>query len=142
MKQKTKSILAISLVLLFVTSVAISKETKDRNSDSNYTSENGQELNSSKPKIIEFGSDTCIPCKMMDEVLEELRDEYSSDLDVEFIHAKNEDMVKKYGINAIPTQIFFDQYGKEIFRHSGFFSTQEIVDTFNEMGIDLDKNNE
>jgi thioredoxin 1 len=140
MKQKTKSIMAIVFVLLFVLSVAVVKETKTKNAEPELNNGKNQEQTTTNPKMIEIGSDTCVPCIMMDEVLEELREEYSNVLDVEFIHAKNEDMVKKYGINAIPTQIFFDKAGKEIFRHSGYFSTQEIINTFYEMGIELDKN--
>ena len=140
MKQKTQSIMAIAFVLLFVLSVAVVKEAKTKNAEPDVNNVKNQEQTTSNPKMIEIGSDTCVPCIMMDEVLEELREEYSNSLEVEFIHAKNEDMVKKYGINAIPTQIFYDKDGKELFRHSGFFSTQEIIDTFSEMGIDLEKN--
>ncbi|MCK5848081.1 MAG: thioredoxin family protein [Caldisericia bacterium] len=136
MNQKTKSIGAVILVLLFVIVVAVAKETKDFSEEQKVV----YEQTYGKPKMIECGSDICVPCKMMDEVLEELREEYSNTLEIEFVHAKNKEFVKEYGINAIPTQIFFNEKGKEIFRHSGFFSTQEIINKFLEMGITLEKN--
>ena len=45
----------------------------------------------------------------------------------------------KYGISTIPTQIFFDREGREVFRHEGFFSKAEILTKWKEFGMDLGK---
>lgn len=75
---------------------------------------------------------------MMIPVLEELRRDYKGKLIVEFVNtAENPSQAQQYGISVIPTQIFFDKKGKEIFRHTGYFSTQEIIDTFKEKDINL-----
>ena len=50
---------------------------------------------------------------------------------------KNSDAAEKYGIQSIPTQIFFDASGKERFRHEGFFSKEEILAKWKELGVDL-----
>ena len=42
---------------------------------------------------------------------------------------------KRFGIRAIPTQIFFDKEGKEVYRHEGFLSEEEIVARFKDMGV-------
>ena len=42
---------------------------------------------------------------------------------------------KRFGIRAIPTQIFFDKEGKEVYRHEGFLSEEEIVRRFKDMGV-------
>jgi len=90
------------------------------------------------PKLIDLGTTSCTPCQMMIPVMEELRTKYKGKLIVEFINtAENPYKAQQYGIRLIPTQIFFDKNGKEIFRHEGYFSTQEIIDVFRGRGIDL-----
>ncbi len=95
-----------------------------------------QRINKALPRLVDLGADKCIPCKMMAPILEELKKEYAGRLEVEFIDVwKNPDEAKKYKINIIPTQIFYDAKGKETFRHSGFFSDIDIVTKLSEMGI-------
>jgi len=93
-----------------------------------------------KPAMVDFGSTSCVPCKMMVPVLEELKVKYSNDLETIFVHV-NEDpeKVKEFSIKTIPTQIFFDTKGKEISRHVGFISTADILATFASNGIIIKK---
>ena len=37
----------------------------------------------------------------------------------------------------MPTQIFYDSSGKELFRHEGFYSKEDILGKWNELGVDL-----
>ena len=90
------------------------------------------------PRLVDLGADKCIPCKMMAPILEELKSEYEGTLIIEFIDVwKNPDEAPKYGIKLIPTQIFFDASGKELFRHEGFFSKEDILSKWKEFGVDL-----
>lgn len=90
------------------------------------------------PRLVDLGADKCIPCKMMAPILEELKTEYPGKLEVVFIDVwKNPDQAKKYKINLIPTQIFYDASGKELFRHEGFFSKESIMAKWKEFGIEL-----
>jgi len=90
------------------------------------------------PRLLELGSDSCRPCQMMQPILAELRTEYPGKLQVDFIDVwKDESAGRKYGIQAIPTQIFFDAKGKEISRHVGFYPKEDILATFKEQGISL-----
>jgi len=92
------------------------------------------------PVLIDLGADKCIPCKMMAPILEELKSEYEGTLIVEFIDVwKNPDEAPKYGIKLIPTQIFYDASGKELFRHEGFFSKEDILSKWKELGIEVTK---
>jgi thioredoxin len=94
------------------------------------------------PKLLDLGAGKCIPCKMMFPVLDELKKEYTGKLEVEFIDVwKNPDAGKQYGIEVIPTQIFFDASGKELFRHIGFFSKDDILARWKELGVDLKGSN-
>lgn len=90
------------------------------------------------PRLLELGADECVPCKMMQPILAELRQEYPSRLQVDFIDVwKNPEAAERYQIQAIPTQLFFDQDGKEIFRHLGFYPKEDILARFAELGINL-----
>jgi thioredoxin 1 len=92
------------------------------------------------PRLVDLGADKCIPCKMMAPLLVELRSEYEGTLKVEFIDVwKNPDEAPKYGIKLIPTQIFFDASGKELFRHEGFYSKEDILAKWTELGVELTK---
>jgi len=92
------------------------------------------------PRLVDLGADKCIPCKMMAPILEEMKKDYAGTINVEFIDVwKNPDEAKKYNINIIPTQIFYDALGKELFRHEGFFSKEDILNKWKEFGVELVK---
>jgi len=86
--------------------------------------------------FLEFGSTTCIPCKMMEKVLEEVETEYIDQVEVIF-HNVNEkrDIAGEYEIKMIPTQVFLDREGKEFHRHVGYYPTEEIAKILLERGI-------
>ena len=90
------------------------------------------------PRLVDLGADKCIPCKMMAPILEELQTAYAGQMAVEFIDVwKNPDAGKQYGIRSIPTQIFYDASGKELFRHEGFFPKEDILAKWKELGVGL-----
>ena len=90
------------------------------------------------PRLIEIGSVTCVPCKMMKPILDQLRQEYAGRLQVDFIDVKvNREAAAKFKIRVIPTQVFLSADGKELFRHEGFFPKEEILAKWKEVGIDL-----
>jgi thioredoxin 1 len=92
------------------------------------------------PRLVDLGADKCIPCKMMAPILEELKHEYEGRLEVEFIDVwKNPEAGREYQIRVIPTQIFYNEKGKELFRHEGFFSKADILAKWKEFGIELVK---
>lgn len=77
--------------------------------------------------MIDLGAKTCIPCKMMAPILAELKEEYKGRAAVVFIDVREDkSQAKRFGVLSIPTQIFFDKHGAEVYRHSGFLSKEEI----------------
>jgi len=101
--------------------------------------QDNRQASASPPRLVDLGAGKCIPCKMMAPILEELKSEYVDKFRVDFIDVwENPEEGKKYGIRMIPTQIFFDASGKELFRHEGFFSKADILAKWKELGIDLD----
>lgn len=90
------------------------------------------------PKLVDLGAVGCKPCKIMDGVLEELRKGYPGKLAVEFINVRTEEAkAEPYKIDLIPTQIWLDASGKELFRHVGVISAADIAAKFKELGVDL-----
>ncbi len=90
------------------------------------------------PRLLDLGADKCVPCKMMAPILEELKQEYTGTLTVEFIDVwKDPAAAKPYGIRVIPTQIFYASDGIELFRHEGFISREDILAKWRELGVDL-----
>lgn len=91
-----------------------------------------------RPRLLDLGATTCIPCKKMAPILDELKTEYEGKLDVEFVDVwKMPGVANQYGVESIPTQIFFDASGKELYRHQGFFAKDEILSKWAELGVDL-----
>lgn len=90
------------------------------------------------PRLLDLGATKCVPCKMMAPILEELDEQYAGSLEVVFIDVwENRDAATEYGIESIPTQIFFDASGNELFRHVGFISKEDILAKWKELGVDL-----
>ena len=139
MNKAMKILIIIALVVVVSIVIAIKQQGKNSasapvvaaNSDAVTAVEN-------LPRLVDLGADKCIPCKMMAPMLDELKTEYKGRLEVAFIDVwKKPDEAKKYGIKIIPTQIFYDASGKELFRHEGFFSKEDILAKWKELGIDL-----
>jgi len=96
-----------------------------------------QALSSGLPTIAEFGRGVCVPCKEMKPILEELATEYEGKLNVVIVEVDDHmDQVRRYGIMAIPTQIFFDGSGNEVTSHVGFLPKEEIITQLENMGIE------
>jgi thioredoxin 1 len=89
------------------------------------------------PKLIDLGSTECVPCKLMWPVLKEMRTEFAAKLAVEFVDVgerENAALAQQYAVKLIPTQVFLDAEGKELWRHEGFISRWGILDKFRELG--------
>ena len=86
--------------------------------------------------MLDIGAMSCIPCKMMAPIMKELEEEYKGKAAIIFIDvSKNRDQGTKFGIRAIPTQIFYDKDGKEVQRHEGFMDKKSIVALLQELGV-------
>lgn len=78
--------------------------------------------------MVDLGAHSCVPCKMMAPVMEKMEKKYDGRAAIVFIDVwENPGETPKYGIRAIPTQIFYDHTGKEVFRHEGFYPEKNIA---------------
>ena len=86
--------------------------------------------------FLEFSSSGCAVCKQMEPVLEEIKNSDEVKVNVVFLHImkpENLDLMKYYGISAVPMQILLDKQGNEFFRHYGFISTEELQEKFTQI---------
>jgi thioredoxin 1 len=116
-------ITAVFLMVVFVTNAA-------------YCEDYSKIPEKGKITLIDLGAATCIPCKMMAPVLEKMKKRFAGKAEVIVIDIRNDrDQAQRFQLRAIPTQIFFDKEGKEVFRHLGFLDEDAIVEQFTKMGV-------
>jgi thioredoxin 1 len=90
------------------------------------------------PRLVDVGAGKCIPCKAMAPILDQLRVEYAGRLEVTFVDVwKNPDQAAPYGVHMIPTQIFYAADGRELARHRGFMSRDDILAQWKALGVEL-----
>ena len=86
--------------------------------------------------VIDVGAGSCIPCKMMAPILEELKKEYDGRAVIEFVDTRyDKSAIDKYRLKGIPTQVFYDKEGKEVYRHVGFMDKAAIVQALKKLGV-------
>ncbi len=129
--RKCRMIEKIKFLFLSVTCVCLMLSTSV-----NATEEKTQIPVPGMVTMVDLGAKRCVPCKMMAPILSELEAEYAGRAAIIFIDVwVNPDAGKKFGIRAIPTQIFFDAEGKEVGRHEGFLDEASIVAELKKLGV-------
>jgi thiol-disulfide isomerase/thioredoxin len=91
---------------------------------------------SGKPTMVEFGATGCVPCDMMQPILDKLTKKFPDTLNIVFIHVHEHQVLSgRYGIQSIPVQAFFDDSGQEVFRHTGFYPEEQVLTQLKKMGV-------
>jgi len=82
-------------------------------------------LNGSKPILVEFGAEWCMPCKALDPLLNDISNEVNSigfyRVDVD----KESSLAQKFNVMTVPTMLILKE-GKEIGRINGFQSKEQL----------------
>jgi thioredoxin 1 len=93
-------------------------------------------LQSGKPVLVDFGANKCIPCRQIRPILREIGKEYAGKAHVLIIDVwELREMARDYRIQLIPTLIFFDPSGKEVFRRSGAWDKNSMIQKLREAGM-------
>ena len=93
-------------------------------------------LQSGKPVLVDFGANKCIPCRQIRPILREIGKEYNGKAHVLIIDVfENRELARGYRIQLIPTLIFFNRSGKEVFRRPGTWDKNSIVHKLREAGM-------
>ena len=86
--------------------------------------------------MVDLGAKKCVPCKMMMPVMEKVEKAYQGKAVIHFYDVwEDREPATRFGIRGIPTQIFFDKDAKEVYRHVGFMSEEDIVSQLTKMGV-------
>ena len=86
--------------------------------------------------MVDLGAKRCIPCKMMAPILEKLQKTYAGRAAIVFFDVWEDSApLKRFRVRGIPTQIFFDKNGEEVYRHVGFMSEAAIITQLKFMGV-------
>ncbi len=136
MKKIRVLILGAFAVLAVIGAITYQFNREPSATASSHTTATGPVPVKGMPTMLDLGATECIPCKMMAPILTELEKEYAGKAAIVFIDVwKNPGEAKKFGIRAIPTQIFFDKEGKEVYRHTGFMDKKSIVKQLQQLGV-------
>ena len=132
----------ICLILLVVVSLACTHREKSQTELRGEETSQEDRIETHQDSIlvtfIELGSTRCVPCKMMQPIIEEIEKEYGDQVKVVFHDVWTEagkPFGKKYNIKLIPTQVFLDREGNEYFRHEGFFPKDKLVAILKQKGV-------
>ena len=88
------------------------------------------------PKMWDFGSEKCIPCKTMKEILDPMMVDYKGKVDIRIISVyEDKERTQQFRIVTIPTQVFIDAEGKELYRHIGVYPRDSIEARFKQYGF-------
>jgi thioredoxin 1 len=95
-----------------------------------------QALTSGKPVLVDFGANSCVPCRQMRPILKEIGTEYSEKAKIVVIDIyKYQKLAQEYKILMLPTLVFFDPKGKEAFRNVGPLEKEKIIAKLKEIGM-------
>ncbi|MDZ7604674.1 MAG: thioredoxin family protein [Cyclobacteriaceae bacterium] len=137
---KTKYFQQLSMAFILLTSMLVTGYAQ--NSKQDKVSASADEMNKDalkyKVTFIELGSVRCIPCQKMQPIMKSIETKYGKEVKVVFYDVwtpEGKPFAEKYGIAAIPTQIFLDENGKEYARHEGYFAEEELVKVLNQKGV-------
>lgn len=128
MNRITRYIIILLVCLLAVAAILAGKNQEP--ADATVVSADGN-----MPRLLDLGSHTCTPCRMMVPELEAVSEDYAGVVNVEFIDVnENPNAARSYGIRLIPTQLIFDALGNELFRHEGYMSREDMTEKLVEFG--------
>jgi len=89
-----------------------------------------------RPMVLDFGKGWCKPCKAMAPDLEALHTEMAGKVLVRFNDLEKEtDLARTHKIQIMPTQVYLDPAGQEVFRHAGYASKDDMIAKMKELGF-------
>ncbi len=80
-----------------------------------------------KVTFLELGAESCVPCRMMKPIMQDIAAEYHGVVEVIFHDLyRDREIGQRWNVRVMPTQIFLDSEGREFFRHEGFYPKEEL----------------
>lgn len=87
-----------------------------------------------RPVILEFSRKLCPICRETEQILLRLQGETENQFEVRILYIDEDiKLFRKYQVAIVPTQVFLDVAGKEVFRHESHLSREYLVKKLREL---------
>lgn len=84
-------------------------------------------INQDTPVLVDFYAEWCGPCKMMNPILKDVKDNLKERVSIIKIDVdKNQELAAKYQVRGVPTMLLFKN-GKQVWRQSGMLQKDELI---------------
>ncbi|MGK7370826.1 MAG: thioredoxin [Candidatus Halalkalibacterium sp. M3_1C_030] len=104
------------------------EKAKDKKTPTSFS----EVINADTPVLVDFYTDWCGPCKMMNPILKNLKKEMGDQLNIIKIDAeKNADAAIKYQVRGVPTLILFKK-GRILWQQSGVVQLPQLKSIINQ----------
>jgi thioredoxin 1 len=92
------------------------------------------ELPKAQPEILQFSRLECADCEASERVILAVKAQYPGQFVVrQFFIGKDEPWFLRYKVALVPTQVFLDAAGKEVYQHAGVFKPKELIKKLREL---------
>lgn len=134
MKRKNKLIFFSFLLVIVLCSIFFIIKNKSEKNMKKVNLLSGDIEQTKEYKLYEFGIEDNDISKAMKEIVNEVVNEYSGDIDYEYVDVtKNISLSNIYNIEAIPTFIIVDLQGNVKYRKTGKMTKNELIEFVNKI---------
>ena len=97
-----------------------------------------EKIGNGKPTVLSFGMSHCYSCLAMSKVFHEVMQEHP-DLQIYSIDSQKDRLISRdiYKLKEMPTQVFLDENGEEVFRHTGAYKKSVVEVILRKYDFDL-----
>ena len=126
---KKNTIIALVIVCLFMGAIALGIILGNKNET---------DMNPNLPTLMEIGSVSCEPCQKLKPTIDTLKEEYKGRVNVVVYDSWNTQAgaqkAAEYNATTVPTLIFLDRDGTELYRMVGYQEYSTIKNRFITLG--------
>ncbi|MEJ2671958.1 MAG: thioredoxin family protein [Deltaproteobacteria bacterium] len=86
------------------------------------------------PVLLEFGRKGCNICQRSESIVQAVKDQYPGRFEVRRFYINQEQSwFYRYKVAIVPSQVFLDAEGREVYRHAGVFKIDDLIRKLREL---------
>lgn len=94
-----------------------------------------EKVTSAPVTLVDFGGKFCRPCKEMKKILGQFMQRHP-DIPVYLVYSEDSpELLERWGVQMIPTQVVFDARGKELTRHVGVWTLAQMTEALRKLNL-------